>query len=894
MMSFRPETGTRYLDRSRLLAVLPDQPGFVVWLEAPYGYGKSVLASQWAASLERDDWRVVWLAADASNIRRTVATGLYLPADSPWEPVLESLWNQKTILVLEDLENLSNHEELVRLLRDDRGLVLLASRGPLASSEIPRLVTSGRLIHLQAEELEFTEQEVAALIPDPRMSRQLWQQAGGWPLPLHFASLTGRLPDGQQLLMGMKASLDDAAWQEVLLLATLPYLPAEASTPITVRLASSGFVQRGTSGYRLHALAAEYILADHAREAATALKQAAQRLPLLLYGEATEKLGALTDLSALLDMPREQLSRKAPEAILRWDGLVPGPVSALRHITAATANAVLGRHEEAVIRFQAGLDRQELDAADELLALKGLVWSLAFTDHAAADAVIQRAEKLIPEVDPEIAGRFLADASIVDAVTGNYEAAIRKLEGALQYLPADSSYRTGCYINLALNRWDSKGDYDGRLAVQANTIGEVWRLYPSDAPGQCRDVAMMYAWAGNKGAARIFLEEAISGERASPIVGLEVRAALAALDGDASPFPELFARARTWNSDHTLDLIAMYAIQTAPTDAEYYFVQVPRPVLTTAAYARLLADRNEALRLIDAALEGQEDRAFLLYLHAARYSVTRDSTDLEAFMAVSNAGARLLPGHIPIGELPIDRPELAKHYAVESVLAAGWKEAIRLRLAELPDLHIDILGQLRVHFAGRTLELSERPMLLLVMLLVGFSREEAAEAIWPEAEPSQQRNNLNVQLSALRKVLEPWGARHFLGEDTLQHVQSDYLRLMAALDGDHYDSLLHLYREPLAPGVGLESLASHRTWLRTTILGALQAAAQSREGDTSRFLRRILELDPLNEEALRELLVRLLKRGRQREARRHYEDFAARLQSETGLEPDGTTKALVS
>lgn len=117
MMSFRPETGARYLERSRLLALLPEQPGFVVWLEAPYGYGKSVLASQWAATLESDNWRVIWVAADADNVRRTVAAGLSLPADSPWEAVLETLWGQKTVLVLEDLENLTDHEELVPLLR---------------------------------------------------------------------------------------------------------------------------------------------------------------------------------------------------------------------------------------------------------------------------------------------------------------------------------------------------------------------------------------------------------------------------------------------------------------------------------------------------------------------------------------------------------------------------------------------------------------------------------------------------------------------------------------------------------------------------------------------------------------------------------------------------------
>lgn len=133
MMSFRPQAGSRYLTRPRLLALLPDEPGCVVWLQAPYGYGKSVLASQWAASREADGWRVIWLAADASEVSRTVANGLGLPAASPWEAVLETLWAEPTVLVLEDLENLEDHEELVPLLRDPRGLLLLASRGPLRS-----------------------------------------------------------------------------------------------------------------------------------------------------------------------------------------------------------------------------------------------------------------------------------------------------------------------------------------------------------------------------------------------------------------------------------------------------------------------------------------------------------------------------------------------------------------------------------------------------------------------------------------------------------------------------------------------------------------------------------------------------------------------------------------
>lgn len=893
MMSFRPRT-SRYLARPRLLSLLPEKPGSVIWLEAPYGYGKSVLASQWAATLEAEHWRVIWLAADAQGVRRTVADGLSLPPESPWGAVLSTLWSEPTVLVLEDLENLSDHEELVPLLRDPRGLLLLASRGPLRTSEIPRLFTAGRLTHLRSAQLGFTEQEAALLMADTAGWQTLWQQAGGWPLPLHFAALTGELPDGQQLLSGLRGSLTPAEWQEALLLSTLPDLPADAGTKETARLASNGFVQSGTSGYRLHALLAEHIVANHAAEALSALKEGAPRLPPLLYGEALEKLGAVTDLAPLLDDPQTQLSRQAPQVVLRWDNAAPGPITAKRHVTAGMANTVVGRHAEAVNRFQAGLEQGGLDDTEELFALKGLVWSLALTDQAAAVEVMDRAEALLERADPEMAGRFLTDASYVHVVSGDHVAASALLERALRILPADSRFRIACHINLALNRWDSLGDYDGRLAAQTSTLADVWRLYPSDAPGQCRDVAMLLSWAGDRAGAREHLVQALSWERASPVVGLEVRAALAALDGDAAAFPDLFARAQLWQNDHTLDLIAMYAISTAPDKAAYYFDQVPAPTLAAAAYARHLPDRAEALRLIDAALEGQEERAFKLYLLAARYAVSREPADLEAFLALSTAGARLLPGHVPVGALPKERPELTQHYPIEELLEADWKEALSARLNELPDLQVDVLGKLNVRFAGRKLEFTERPMQLLIMLLLGLNREEAADAIWPDAHVLKQRNNLSVQLSALRRVLEPWGSSHFLRDDGLRRVRSDYYQLMTALEEQDHDAVLRLYREPFAPSVDLGALEHHRPWLREQVLTALHAAADAGGRDAGRFLTRILELDPLNEEALHQLLEHLLGRRRHVEARRRYEEFAERLREETGLEPQASTQALVS
>lgn len=899
--SFRPQVDGRYLARPRLLARLPDAPGYVVSLEAPYGYGKSVLASQWAAHLTQAGWRTTWLAAVGRSPRALLATELGLPAGSPWRALLDQLWSQPTLLVLEDLETLDDPEELTPLLKDVRGLLLLASRGPVPASEMPRLVTSGRLVRLGPAELGFTDAEAAQLFDDATTARRLWSRCSGWPLPLHFASLTGELPDDQALVAGIRSSLAPDAWDEALLLATLPHLPAAAAGPATRALARSGFVQMGDAGFRLHALVAEAIVAAHGDAALARLKRAADRLPRVPYGEALERLGAVDALRPLLEEPRTQAYRSAPETYLRWDALLGGPPSALRHVTAAAAHKVLGRFEDAVARLEAALELGGLAPDDELFALKELVWSLALVDNERAVDVVARGEALLGAVDPELAGRFLSDASFVDTVAGRFDAAAAKLERSLATLPADSAYRSATEINLALNRWDTVGDYDGRVAAQTRTLGAVWRLYPSDAPGQCRDLAMLHGWAGDHATARRYLEEALRGERANPIIGLEARAGLAAYDGDLAAFPALLERARAWESAYAADVIAMRAIETLPPvapidDARAYVDALATSGLAVAAFAVRLAragDRAEALRRLEEAARAHPPRAYQVHLAAARYRVTRADVDLDAFLALTTAGPRVLPGLVPIAELPRDRPELAAAYPLADVLASAWKEAIALRLDEVPDLELRVLGGFELRFMGRVLDLTERQRQLVTLFLIGLNREEVAEAIWPEVDRAKQRNNMGVQFSLMRRVVEPWGIPTFVSDHGLRRVASDHARVLAALDSGDAERVLAEYRDPLAPGMDLEAVDAHRTWLRERVTALWRAAAEGAEPDAAeRMLARVLELHPLDEDALRALLGRLVARGRTQEAQRRYAAFAERLRAETGLAPTAETRAL--
>jgi DNA-binding SARP family transcriptional activator len=374
------------------------------------------------------------------------------------------------------------------------------------------------------------------------------------------------------------------------------------------------------------------------------------------------------------------------------------------------------------------------------------------------------------------------------------------------------------------------------------------------------------------------------------------------MDGDLRAFPRLLESASTWLNDYTVDVIAMHAINTLPDDAPLsearrYFQRVSTPGLAVAAYARRLSHHgqsDEALRLIDEALATFSPRAYQLYLTAARYRVSRADEDLDAYIRLTTAGARLLPGLVPIDELPAARPELGGVYPLDTVLASGWKEAVVLRLAELPDLELQVLGRFELRFAERIVEMTERHRQLVVLFLLGLSREEVAEAIWPEADVAKQRNNMGVQFSLLRRVLEPWGVTKYVHEDGLRNVKSDHARLLAALQAGDAERVVALYREPFAPGLDLEPVEDHRGWLReravTVLVEAAEASDQTRAVN---LLAKVIELDPLNEEALCSLLRRLVGRGRLREAQRHFGEFSRRLHEEMGLEPLPETRAVL-
>ena len=901
MFSYRPKVSDLHLERPRLLDSLPDEGGYAVWLEAPYGYGKSVLASQWAQRLEQDGQRVVWVSASGPAPKALLAREIELPESAPWSVVLQELWREPTLVVLEDLEALEDHESLTPLLEDLRGLVLLASRGPLSSSALTELQRSGRLVHLTGDALAFDEQEAEALYGGSARAYDVWRRTHGWPLPLHFALLTGEMPERTGLLAGMRESLPEPEWSEALLLATVTLLPGSAAVPATERLARSGFAQPTQGGYRLHSMVSEAILRSYGDEARAVLQREQQRLPLVERADAFERSSHLEGLNQVLELVGEQLWRLAPEGVIRWDSLLSTPPSALRHISVGGALKVLGRHTESAERLKLALASGPLSADQQLLALGELCWVQAVTEPGMALQTVERGEALLDQADAERAGRFLTNTFFVDIMAGRFDNAIGRLERALEYLPLASQYRVGARINLALCRWDQRGEFHERLRTQVETLPDVWRLYPSDAPGQCRDVAMLHGWLGDAITAREYFEKARAGARFNPLVGLEVEAALARLDSDPEPFYGLLTRAAEWGDSYTQEIITMHGVETLrvnPGAAQrFYRRSAEQGGLAAAAYALVLADLGEhqaAVSLLDGALAANADRPRQLYLRAARYRVTRSAADLESFIELTTAGAELLPGFVPLNELPSDRPDLTLNYPLDVVAASGWTEAAALRAAEFPELQLRLLGEVSLRHFGQEVRLTERQQQLILLFALGLPRDAAGEAMWPEADTEKRRNNLGVQLSLLRRELEPSGLRTYVFEDGLQRVRSDYVDLKSALDQGDARTVFELYQEPFAPGHLLEPVEEERRTLRAEVVRSLfGAAVKGSVPDPALFLNRVLQIDPLHEEALQRLLTALLEQGRRQEAFRRYKEFQRRLQDELGLEPLAETAALL-
>ncbi len=887
--------------------MLPDSPGHVVWLHAPLGYGKSILAAQWAEALEIDGWRILWTAMVGGTVQETVAAVLRLPAAAPWAVIHEELALEPTLLVIEDLQG---DEELEALLRgNSHGLVLLASRTRLQEPELLRLRTEGRLRELGAEQLAFTEDEARqlAVVLNTGPGVTGLRETDGWPLLLHFALLTGEAGSGP-LHVALKRSVSADAWQEALFLAAAGTIEHSAANHATTELVAAGFLQELQRHYRLHPLLADHLLRSNRAEVWRALETNLDRLRRMDPARACQRAGHDALMAAELDRLHLQVVGENCAEYLQLSRLVPTTASPARRnlresyarmiVDAEPANARalesavasedlpgpelfearlhaavmfsrVGFHEEAARQISAAMTGQSSDLPFELLRLhvaRVLVQGYAGDYHGSLAAASAARELALALGTPE--ARALAVVAVQNAtpfrfeLTGDAGAEVEALAELAADPLLDPERHSQILFNLAVNlTFDLQDDRALAVARQCSEHAEpFWRLWA--------DVIIAYQ------------------------------------TGDVGAFPALYQRAGNWEMNTTLARVGALWLRTCrkvgdlvtPGRIAHTLPADPYVQLELALHQLALGNRESAGELLALTAGGYPNREFRQHRYAASFLITGDEADLDELLRLSVNPAKLVRYVLlPLSVLPRDRPELASEFPLEQVLASGWKEAITYRRAEIPRLEVRLLGTFRVLHLGKEVQLSSRQQQIITLLALGFSKERVATEMWPESPAGNSSNNLNVQLHLLRRILEPWGLPTYLADGSLTHADVDVHRLRTALAAGDTVSVLNLYLNDLVPELDSPALEEERDSLKREVLNHLTAAAgATKPADSLHLLERVLELEPLHEQAIALLASQLIRLGRRNAARKRVAEFSARLQQETGLKPTSELMALLA
>lgn len=907
MFNVRPAASPHHLNRSRLLTALPEKDGFVVWLEAPYGYGKSVLASQWAWELEERGRRVVWLSLAGREARSAIAQGLNLPDTAPWGAVLDELWGTPTLLVLEELEG---HEDLQHLLKNVGGLILLASRQHLPYPSLAQLATSGRLVHLTATHLAFTEDEAEQLFEHSARASQVWRSTNGWPLPLHFASLSDSFPTNSTLLEGVRGSVSEQAWNELLFVAALDQLPEDAAVEATRELARAGFLQQLGGSFRLHPMVAEGALERYRPDVQERVRASSARLTPFQQGTAFERSGSLTALAELLAAAGHGLQRGAPIDFLRWHELAPDDGSLRRQAYVAEALLLLNRYDEALPQAERLVQQEELPRAERTSLASLAVFALASAKRfETCEWFARQLRGLMHDDEPLLRGGALQNLAYMAYMQAHYaeaEALFREALAAYSRLepgPTRTLVETKTRYSLYLIHWEINGNVEEPLSG----LLEVIRRGGLDDHAyvitrQNASVYLTKLW--RIGEATRLCREALA--RAAPYHRIMIEAMLAFLEQDVSRYPVLLAAARRWEQNELSERVSALWLRTLRFTGDLQTAERIAPTLQDGPYTKLeqvwvaeaAGDRQRAQALLDDTRDAYPYREFRMHWHAADYMLSRHEAALDKLLSLvvvsSRPGAIMRYVGLALDILPRHRPELTLNYPLDQVLESGWQEAIALRLAEIPPLKVRLHGEFSVEVLGREVALSERQQQLLALLLLGRSREQIGDAMWPDIDAARQRNNLGVQLNVLRKALEPWGVPTYVHKDGVSNCVSDHQALERALDTGDAAAVSRTFKEPLFGGLDLQEFTDHAQQLRERAVSLLYRSALAGEGDTAlEYLRRLLEIDPLYEEAVQLLLQRLVAKGRESEARRVYQRFARLLAEEMGLQPQPATATLV-
>jgi len=191
------------------------------------------------------------------------------------------------------------------------------------------------------------------------------------------------------------------------------------------------------------------------------------------------------------------------------------------------------------------------------------------------------------------------------------------------------------------------------------------------------------------------------------------------------------------------------------------------------------------------------------------------------------------------------------------------------------------------------------------------SRDELIDLLWPDASADAGARNLRVVLHMLRRglgggepspvlselgwiVLNPaheWDVDLARFESRIAGAGDDIAALQEAAEAYRGEPLMEERYEDWA--IAVRSRVQ-RLWRESCLRLALLHREGGRPEMAVLWLDRVLEIDPLDEEAVVRMLETLAGLGRRTEALRRYQQFALRLKDDMDLAPSPETEGVVA
>jgi predicted ATPase/DNA-binding SARP family transcriptional activator/predicted negative regulator of RcsB-dependent stress response len=230
--------------------------------------------------------------------------------------------------------------------------------------------------------------------------------------------------------------------------------------------------------------------------------------------------------------------------------------------------------------------------------------------------------------------------------------------------------------------------------------------------------------------------------------------------------------------------------------------------------------------------------------------------------------------------------------------------------SEVMSVRVHLLGAPRVRVEDAWLAPASGKTAALLYYLAyqdgWISRDELLYLLWPDTLEAKARSNLRKLLSRSIRDLPYAGDLEIEAGRLRWSVSSDVLDFQQALEAQLFTDAVELYKGELLHDFGLEGAPEfvnwleqeraklHGHWRNAALASALAFEAERRQNEAIVLLQRLLNDDPLDEEAV-QLYLRCAEGGEERKrALEAFERFSSTLSDEMALEPLAATVELAS